>query len=92
MFGSVIYHRNPVRTVTPKKFPVVTPEALGINPAPPQPDPMTGMMPPPDPRMEQFIQTSTMVGVAENNRATLGKIMESYLNYTPNELDLKNHW
>ena len=91
LFGSVIYHRNPVRTVTPKKFPVVTPEALGINPAPPQPDPMTGMMPPPDPRMEQFIQTSTMVGVAENNRATLGKIMESYLNYTPNELDLKNH-
>ena len=90
LFGSVIYHRNPTRTVTAKKFPVVTPESLGIDPQP-QIDPATGMPGPPDPRMEQFIQTSMMVGVAEQNRATLSKIMESYLNYTPNELDLKNH-
>ena len=90
LFGSVIYHRNPTRTVTAKKFPVVTPESLGIDPQP-QIDPATGMPGPPDPRMEQFMQTSMMVGVAEQNRATLSKIMESYLNYTPNELDLKNH-
>ena len=90
LFGSVIYHRNPTRTVTAKKFPVVTPESLGIDPQP-QIDPTTGMPGPPDPRMEQFIQTSMMVGVAEQNRVTLSKIMESYLNYTPNELDLKNH-
>ena len=89
LFGSVIYHRNPTRTVTPKKFPVVSPEALGINPQP-NIDPNTGM-PMPDPMMEQFFQTSQMVGVEETRRQSLAKIMESYLNYTPNELDLKTH-
>jgi hypothetical protein len=43
LFGSVIYHRNPVRTVTPRTFPAVPPQALGIDPSqPPQMDPMTG--------------------------------------------------
>ena len=89
LFGSVIYHRNPVRTVTPKKFPVISPESLGIQPQG-QPDPMSGM-PMPNPEMDQFMQISTAVGVAETTRATIAEAVETYINYTPNELDLKNN-
>ena len=30
LFASVIYHRNPTRSVTPNKYPVVPPEAVGV--------------------------------------------------------------
>ena len=91
LFGSVIYHRNPVRTVTPKKFPLVPPVSLGIYPEQQQPDPMTGETPPPDPRLQQFIQTSTAISNMEQDRKTIADLIESYLNYTPNELNLKEH-
>ena len=91
LFGSVIYHRNPVRTVSTKKFPVVTPESLGVFPQQQsQPDPVTGMMPPPDPMVTQFIQASETVGFMESDRKTV-RVIQSYLNYTPNELNLKEH-
>lgn len=89
LFGSVIYHRNPVRTVTQKKFPLVSPEALGINPAP-QIDPMTGQQVP-QPEMEQFIQMSSQIGMAETVKKTVSEVVSTYLNYTPNELNLKEH-
>lgn len=92
LFGSVIYSRNPTRTVTPRKFPVVPPESLGIDvQASLQPDPMTGEMPPPNPMVEQFIQTSQQVGLLEERRRTVAKLIESYLNYTPVTLNLKEH-
>jgi hypothetical protein len=91
LFGSVIYHRNPVRTVTPRTFPPVPPEALGIDPnQQPQVDPMTGQ-PMPDPRVEQFMQVSQQIGTMEQQRATVASLMEAYLNYTPVELNLKEH-
>jgi len=91
LFGSVIYHRNPVRTVTPKSFPVVPPSALGIDPnQPPQFDPMTGA-PMPNPMVEQFMQVSQQVGMIEEQRRTMAAMMEAYLNYTPAELNLKEH-
>ena len=91
LLGSVIYARNPVRTVTPKAFPVISPTALGIDPsAPPQIDPMTGQ-PMPDPQVQQFIQISQQIGMIEEMRKTVSSIMESYLNYSPNELNLKEH-
>lgn len=92
LFGSVIYHRNPVRTVTPRKFPVVPPESLGIFPDMQQqqvlPD---GTLPPQDPRLQQFIETSRAVGFMEQDKKTVAGLIESYLNYTPNELNLKEH-
>ena len=92
LFGSVMYSRNPVRTVTPRKFPVIPPESLGIDvQASLQADPETGMMPPPDPMLQQFIQTSQQVGLLEEQRRTIAKIIESYLNYTPVTLNLKEH-
>lgn len=91
LFGSVIYHRNPVRTVTPRKFPVISPSALGIDPnAPPQVDPMTGQ-PMPDPMIEQFIQASQQIGMVEEQRQTVSQMVEAYLNYTPVELNLKEN-
>lgn len=91
LFGSVIYARNPVRTVTPRTFPVVSPAALGIDMSqPPQIDPATGA-PIPDPRIEQFIAASNFVGQLEESRRSISQLMEAYLNYTPGELNLKEH-
>lgn len=98
LFGSVIYHRNPVRNVTPKTFPVIPPQVLGldpeqtvaIDPSTGQPiiDPATGQ-PMVDPRIEQFMQASKQVGQLENIRRVVAELIERYLNYTPNELGLK---
>jgi hypothetical protein len=89
LFGSVIYHRNPVRTVTPRGFPVVPPMALGIDPnQPPQVDPMTGQ-PMPNPMVDEFIQVSNHIGMMDEQRRTVAGLIESYLNYTPVELNLK---
>jgi len=91
LFGSVIYARNPVRTVTPRQYPVIPPTALGIDPnQPPQIDPMTGQ-PMPDPRIEQFIAASNAIGMEEEMRGTISKMIETYLNYTPVELNLKEN-
>jgi hypothetical protein len=91
LFGSVIYARNPVRTVTPRTFPVIPPSALGIDlNQPQQMDPATGAMMP-DPRIEQFIQASQFVGNLEEGRRTISQMLEAYLNYTPYELNLKEH-
>jgi hypothetical protein len=91
LFGSVIYSRNPVRTVTPRTFPVIPPQALGIDPSqPPQVDPMTGQ-PLPDPRIQAFMQASQQVGMIEEMRRTVSSLIESYLNYTPVELNLKEN-
>ena len=51
---------------------------------------MTGI-PQPDPAMEQFMQISTQVGNAEQARRTIAESIQSYLNYTPNELNLKEN-
>jgi len=91
LFGSVIYARNPVRTVTPKKYPVIPPQAFGIDPSqPPEVDPMTGQ-PMPSPMIQQFIQMSEQVGMMEQQRGTISEMMEAYLNYTPVEMNLKEH-
>jgi hypothetical protein len=91
LIGSVIYARNPVRTVTPKKFPPVPPQAMGIDPSqPPQMDPATGQ-PMMDPMVDQYLQASQQIGMVEEQRSTFSKIIETYLNYTPVQLNLKEH-
>ena len=91
LFGSVIYARNPTRTVTPRTFPVISPTALGIDlNQPPQIDPMTGA-PAPNQAAIQFMQASRFVGDLEEKRRSIGQLLEAYLNYTPNELNLKDH-
>jgi hypothetical protein len=91
LFGSVIYARNPVRTVTPRTFPVVSPAAVGIDlNQPPEIDPMTGA-PAPNQAVIQFMQASRFVGELEERRRSISQLLESYLNYTVVELGLKEH-
>ena len=90
LIGAVLYARNPNRTVTPRRFPVVPPEMLGINPQSFQVDPMTGQ-PSPDPSVQMYVQTSQAIGLHEEKKKLQSQLLSSYLNYTPNELDLKTN-
>lgn len=75
LFAPYLAHRNPHRTVTPRRFPSFPPEMLG-NPA--------------DPNVQQLALQLEMMNqqgrVQDQGRATL---MEHLLNYTPQELSLK---
>lgn len=79
IYGSVIYHRNPVRTVTLSKQPDLPPQAYGLPD-----DPM--MMTPEDQQLMQMAQADADSRVS---REAARILLESYLNFIPNELDLK---
>lgn len=83
LFASVIYHRNPVRTVTPTKYPLIDPTILGLMP--PQP----GV--PPDPQTQQLIEMMQQHDDQELLKQQIAKLMQAYLNYTPDVLNLKDH-
>ena len=100
LFSAVIHHRNPARTVNARQFPVIGPQLLGIFPQPPVPQmgpegPVMGpdgqpvMMP--DPGVQQYQQGLQQQQFAFERRKIVSKLLEDYLNYTPNELDLKRH-
>lgn len=76
LFGSVIYHRNPVRTVTPAKYPFVRPEDVGVMD---------------EQSMMAYQQAAQQTIQLSDFRTVASRLMERYLNYTPNELDLKTH-
>jgi hypothetical protein len=76
LFGSVIYHRNPVRTVTPAKYPFVSPEVVGVVD---------------EQSMMAYQQAAQDTIQRTEIRKIAALLMERYLNYTPNELDLKTH-
>jgi hypothetical protein len=101
LFGSVIHHRNPARRCTPREYPDVSPQMLGIFPQPPTPQmgpdgqPVIGpdgqpiMMP--DPMMEMYQQQAQQMQLMSERRDLICRLLESYLNYTPHELHLKDH-
>ncbi len=101
LFGSVIHHRNPVRNVTPRQYPLIKPEMLGIYPQPPTPQmgpdgqPVIGPdgqpVMAPDPGMMFYQQMAQQTQFLSEKRQLISKLLEEYLNYTPNELDLKTH-
>jgi len=101
LFGSVIHHRNPVRNVTPRQYPLIKPEMLGIYPQPPTPQmgpdgqPVIGPdgqpVMAPDPGAMFYQQMTQQTQFLSEKRAVISKLLEDYLNYTPNELDLKTH-
>ena len=78
LFASVIYHRNPNRQVTPKKFPEITPDALGLDPNNPE-------------VVQQYQMAMQDTVMRSSIRDVVSRLMSAYLNYTPNELDLKTH-
>ena len=79
IFGAVIYHRNPVRTVTLYKQPDLPPDAYGL------PADMAMLTP----EQTQLMGVAQADAEARTSRETARQLLESYLNYTPNELDLK---
>lgn len=82
IFASVIYHRNPVRTVSVMEYPAVPLEDLGLS-GPAGPDGM------PSPEQEQLLQVVRAEVDSAKQRAMSARLLESYLNWTPVELDLK---
>jgi len=100
LFGAVIHHRNPVRNVTPRQYPIISPQMLGIFPQPPIPQmgpdgqPVIGpdgqpvMMP--DPGQQFYMQLMQQTQMASEKRGLISRLLEDYLNYTPNELNLKD--
>jgi len=82
IFGSVIYHRNPVRTVTVMQPPDVPLTRLGLD----QPLGPNGT---PSPEQMQIIATVKEEQSEREQRQISADLMQSYLNWTPVELDLK---
>jgi hypothetical protein len=73
LYGPSLYHRNPHRQVNPAKRAEL---------------PLAGD--PNDPAMQLMAQQLQAQRLAVGNRIdTLAKCLEAYLNYTPNELDLR---
>ena len=82
IFASVIYHRNPVRTVTVMNPPELPLARMGLD----QPLGPNGM---PSPEQLQIIDAVKAEQQEKESRDMAAKLMESYLNWTPVELDLK---
>jgi hypothetical protein len=92
LFGPFLYHRNPVRQVNPRKVPQPPPELFMPPPIPPwEMDPMRqqqGQMA----LMQAQAQMQMVQHQIQQQRTTdqvRATLLEYYLNYTPNELDLK---
>lgn len=82
IFSSVIYHRNPVRTVTVMDYPTIPLESLGVD----QPLGPDGQ---PSPEQIQLMQVVKQEDANKQQRHMSAKLLQAYLNWTPVELDLK---
>lgn len=76
LFGPVLYHKNPNRLVTPKEDIAFSPEDVQVA----------------DQKAFAIYQLSAQATAQENVAAkTRAKIIEAYLNATPEETDLRDH-
>jgi len=82
LFGSVIYHRNPVRTVTVMDAHDTDLGQLGL-------DEPSGEMGQPSPDQMAIMQTVKNEEDERQSRQNAAKLLSSYLNWSPVELDLK---
>jgi hypothetical protein len=87
IFGPVLYHRNPVRTVTPQVVPDLPPEFYQMMAGGPSADPMM---------MQQAQMQMQMAGMAVQQSNTVAQarssLLSHYLNFTPEALDLKREY
>lgn len=76
LFGPVLYHKNPNRVVTPREDTALAPEEVGV-----------------DNQSAYFLWNLTNQLAAGNTgvQRVRAKLLEAYLNYTPNELGLLDH-
>lgn len=117
IYGPMLYHRNPVRTVTPRTLADIPVELFDMQVPPAEQIAqqlisqmmmqmqMSGQQPNPQQMQQQALQQAQQIRqqqvqqahqaaqMEQSNHLALGrakaKLMEVYLNYTPNELDLK---
>lgn len=82
IFASVIYHRNPVRTVSVMEPPELPMGNMGLA----QPLGPNGM---PSPEQMQIIEGMKAEVEQKEQRKIAARLLESYLNWSPVELDLK---
>ena len=82
IYGAVMYHRNPVRTVTVSQRPDVPPEAVGIDTATIDPTMLS-------PEQAQILQLAQAEAQQAKLQETTAMLLEKYLNWVPVELDLK---
>jgi hypothetical protein len=87
LFGPALYHRNPIRKVTPRKVVPPVPEMFGLPPDPSMVD-MNTIDPNAVMAFQQAINASESSLKIDKMRAEL---LEKYLNYTPTAMDLKTH-
>lgn len=77
LFGPSLYHKNPYRVATPREYPQIPPEFYG------QPnDPMAQ-------QVFQMVEGQAQLALAQDKAR--GVLLEGYLNFTPYELNLKDH-
>lgn len=99
LFGPSLYHRNPVRQVNPRKWPMLAPDAFLAVAAREMKQQEQQLGPPLDPMMAQqqaqmqaqFLYQQALTAT-EQGRAidqARSEILSSYQNYTPHALDLK---
>jgi hypothetical protein len=75
LFGPVLYHRNPIRQVNPRKYPLIPIDLFGD---------------PNDPTVQMtFMPIFQEVTKGRSIDLARSQLLEAYLNYTPNALDLK---
>lgn len=82
IFASVIYHRNPVRTVTVMEHPEMPLDMLGLG------EPLGDDGMPTQDQME-IAQVALQEAEQKKLRGLAAKLLETYLNWSPVELDLK---
>ena len=82
IFASVIYHRNPVRTVSVMNPPDIPLDFFGLGTP-------VGPNGQPSPEQLQIAMVAQQDNEVKRQRDIAAKLMEKYLNWTPVELDLK---
>jgi len=82
IFASVIYHRNPVRTVSVMNPPDIPLDFFGLGTP-------VGPNGQPSPEQMQIAMVAQQDNEAKRQRGIAATLMEKYLNWTPVELDLK---
>lgn len=84
IYGSVMYHRNPTRTVTVMEYPDLPPSSLGVD--------LEALADPTNipPEQMQIIQMAQQQQLQKELRTGTAMLLERYLNWSPVELDLKS--
>lgn len=115
IYGPMLYHRNPVRTVTPRQLAEIPVElydmqvpsaqqlmqqqmqqmqGMGMQQVPPEQ--MQQLQQQVAQQRQQMVEQAHQQALMEQNQylevaKARARLMETYLNYTPNELNLKKH-